>query len=404
MRHRRIGPEAPRDAQDRGLGLGKAAARRQGEAFEQDPFIRERQKVDGNKHEAGERHEQHRRRRNQTEPREAHGLAEQTLVEPPQGADGPSAAGFVAGRLRLQEAECERDEGQRYEERGQKSARHGKREGNEEQARKTANEHQRQEDGDDGDGPGDVGAGDPGKAAPDAGPAPVALLPAVIDALEHDDRVVRQNADRDAERAEGHQIEALAQGIKPGDAEQQRQRDADRECPDGAPGAQNPEQHQDRKRRAEQQIAPEIGADDADQISLIVDIDPADAGRHLRQRRGKRGSHRARDLRTRRTRLFQNRERDAGQAVEQGGTVRRYRPARDPRERFERDRPVSAGDRDPPERGRLRRRAACLDQHVLMPQRKIAGGAQHHLLAQRRDDGAGGDAVMVHRLKIRRNP
>ncbi|OIQ74760.1 hypothetical protein GALL_435810 [mine drainage metagenome] len=402
VRHRGVAQQALRNPLDRGAGVEQRRARWQRERLEQGPFVGQRQEVDRHQRQAGQAEQQHRESQCEAGARGARDPVEQPLVGPLQRAQR-ALAGAGAG-ARADEAQAERNQRQRNQQRRQQRDDHRQREGDEEQPDQSADEQQRNVDRDIGQRAGEVGHDDRAQPGADSRPVRVAALPAVMDALEHDDRVVGKQADGDGQCAEGHQVQALAEGVQRRDRDRQRQRDAQRQHDDAAPGAQHPEQQQHREQGAEQQVATEVGADDADQVALVVAAHPVHAVRQRRARALQHGLHRGGDGRGRCPRLLDHGQRDAGPAVEADRVVRRHRRAFDARQRAQRDRAVRGRHRDRVELGDVPRQLADFDRHVVVTQSQIAGWREQHLRPYRALDRVDADVVAPHRVEIGLDP
>jgi hypothetical protein len=70
---------------------------------------------------------------------------------------------------------------------------------------------------------------------------PLSQVP--VDVLDLDGRVVHQDADREREASEGHDVDGLSQGLEGDERGQDRQRDRDGDDERAPPGAQEEEDH-----------------------------------------------------------------------------------------------------------------------------------------------------------------
>ena len=198
----------------------------------------------------------------------------------------------------------------------------------------------------------------------------------MIDAFQHDDGVVGEQPHGDRQCAERHQVKALARGIEPCDARQQRKRDAERQDPDAAACAQHPEEHGHSERAAEDQIPPQVRADHVHEMSLVVGMHPMHAGGQLAQRIVERGLDRPGDGHRRGAGLFEYGERHAGPAIEQDRVVGGHRGTDNARQVAQRNRTVWSGHGNPLQVRDAHRQAARFDEHILMTEGHVASRAQ----------------------------
>ncbi len=189
--------------------------------------------------------------------------AQQALIKSLQPGHEAATETHAAGRSSPGKAQQQRNQGQRDQQRRQQCQCHGQGERHEEQSRQAPDKQQWQKHRHRGYRTGDVRACNVLKPPPNASPVVIALLPAMIDALQHDNGVISQQPDSYRERPQGHQIQRLVQRIKSGNSEQQRQRNTERQHPDPAARPQDPEQHPDRQQCAQCQVPAQVGADQA---------------------------------------------------------------------------------------------------------------------------------------------
>ena len=124
--------------------------------------------------------------------------------------DGDDVRGFAAAA-----EEGEREGGRPGEGEGERSEQrdgHGEGEGAEEGSGDAGDRDERQEDNDGSDGGTDEGAGDFGEGFADGFDAILAGFAMEGDVFDDDDGVVDDEADSGGESAEGHEVEALADG------------------------------------------------------------------------------------------------------------------------------------------------------------------------------------------------
>ena len=84
------------------------------------------------------------------------------------------------------------------------------------------------------------------------------LLHLGVDVLDLDGRLVHQDADRQRQAAQRHQVDRLARQPQADDGRQQRERDVEHDDDHAAPVAQEQQHHQPGQHRAEQPLDADV--------------------------------------------------------------------------------------------------------------------------------------------------
>ena len=167
-----------------------------------------------------------------------------------RSAVAASACSWLAGRRE------HRHQRQRDDQREQQRERDRQRLVPEQLAGDAGDEHHREEHRDGGQRRGGDGRATSRGAEPrglDGGRRPCSCV--AHDALEHDDRVVDQHADRERDAAQRHDVERQVERVHQHERAEHRDRDRDAGDQGGARIAQEQVQHQDREQAADQRGA-----------------------------------------------------------------------------------------------------------------------------------------------------
>ena len=108
------------------------------------------------------------------------------------------------------------------------------------------------------------------------------LLHVAVDVLDRDGRVVDQNADRQRQAAERHDVDGLAEHGQRGQRTEHGQRDRNRDDQGRAPAAEKDEDHQSGERGRDQSFAHDRGDGRFDELGLVSDEGQVDPGREGR--------------------------------------------------------------------------------------------------------------------------
>jgi hypothetical protein len=142
-----------------------------------------------------------------------------------------------------------------------------------------------------------------------------AEMQVAFDVLDRHDRLVDEDAHRQREAAERHQVERLAHGLEQQDRRQDRQRDRQRDDQRGSPVAEEQQHHRGRERRGDQRLADHAPDRRLDEQRLIEQRrDPDVLRQRLRDARQQR-TQMGHDVEGRRTAVLQHRQQHAARTI-----------------------------------------------------------------------------------------
>ena len=133
-------------------------------------------------------------------------------------------------------------------------------------------------------------------------------LAIAMDVLDGDDGDVHEEADREAQAAEGHDVERVPRRLEPDDRAGDRERDAgacDEHAPPAAEEDEDHERHEERRGEALDHDAADRGADEHGLVEIEVDLE---AGRRDRANGGEHVLRRLHDRERGRVGLLQDRQ------------------------------------------------------------------------------------------------
>ena len=110
----------------------------------------------------------------------------------------------------------------------------------------------------------------------------LALFEMPVDVFDRHRRIVDENADRQGEAAERHDVERFAQRPKRRDGAENRQRNGNRDDDRRAPAAEEDEDHQTRQRRGDDALADNAADRRVHEQRLIADEGNGDVFRDER--------------------------------------------------------------------------------------------------------------------------
>ena len=99
----------------------------------------------------------------------------------------------------------------------------------------------------------------------------LALLQVAVDVLDRHRRIIDQDADRQRQAAQRHDVDGLAERRQAGDRGQDRQRDRERDDQRAAPAAQEQQDHQPGQGRGDDRLAHHAADGRAHEQRLIAD-------------------------------------------------------------------------------------------------------------------------------------
>ena len=226
---------------------------------------------------------------------------------------GMTCAAFVAA---AQEGEREGGcPGEGEGERGEQGDGHGEGEGAEEGSGDAGDRDEGQEDNDGGDGGTDEGAGDFGEGFADGFDAIFAGFTMEGDVFDDDDGVIDDEADGGSESAEGHEVEALADGPEDDKCNSNGYRNDEAGDEGGSPVAQEEDDDDGGEDESDEDGIADAGDAVANEMGLVVEGGDGDAGGQIGAELGDGGGDFVGDGDGVRVGLLEDVEEDGGLAV-----------------------------------------------------------------------------------------